>query len=96
MKFRRLWSTLAFVALTSLCLPGAVSAEGFEVSEVKTDNYPRVIVRFSANAPDGTPITDIRPDQLMVWENGVLVRDLGVEQLQASRLPAPPGLQVGL
>jgi tight adherence protein C len=84
MMFRRLWSTLALVAVITIYLPGAASADGFEVSEVKTDNYPRVIVRFSASAPDGAPITDIRPDQLTVWENGVPQQQVDLYSLRES------------
>lgn len=65
-RFRALVAVLAF---GMLALPSTALAEGLEVSEVRSDNYPRLIVRFSANEPDGTPISNIKPGQLLVWEN---------------------------
>lgn len=68
---RRLLRLLTPLALLSaLLLPGAARAEGLEVSEVRSDNYPRVTVRLSANMADGSPVTDLKPGQLQVWENG--------------------------
>jgi tight adherence protein C len=44
-------------------------ADGLEISEVRAENYPRLIVRFSAHEADGTPISNIKLGQLQVWEN---------------------------
>lgn len=58
------------VVAAALVSPAVARAEGLEVSDVRTDNFPRVIVRFSASEPDGTPISNIKPGQVQVWENG--------------------------
>ena len=57
------------MVVSALVLPAVALAEGLEVGEVRTENYPRVIVRFSANMSDGLPVTDIKADHLQVWEN---------------------------
>lgn len=62
---------LLLLALASCLLPGRARAEGIEVAEVRTDNYPRVIIRFTVNGADGLPVTDLKPGQLEVFENGV-------------------------
>lgn len=64
-------------------VPGA-AAEGVEVSEVRTDQYPRVIVRFAANLEDGTPISDLKPGQLLVWENGQAQEQVDLFSLRES------------
>ena len=72
------------LAVCALVSPSAASAEGLEVSEVRTDNFPRLIVRFSASAADGTPIVNLRPEQLLVWENGVAQQQIDLYSLRES------------
>ena len=43
-------SVLGALLLTLTALVTPARADGLEVTEVRTDNYPRVIVRFSASA----------------------------------------------
>lgn len=70
---RRLLRVLPSIALlASLLAPPAALADGLEINEVRTDTYPRVTVRLSANMADGSPVSDIRPGQLQAWENGVV------------------------
>lgn len=72
------------LALVALALPSSARAEGLEVTDVRTDNFPRIIARFAAHAPDGTPITGLKPDQVQVWENGVAQRQIDLYSLRES------------
>src|SRR4051794_17294494 len=70
-------SALLFPVVAGLALPARPTAAqeipaGLELGEVRTDNFPRIIVRFGASQADGLPIESIRPGQLKVFENGVL------------------------
>ena len=77
-------SLLALAALIGAGPVPSAAAEGVEVSEARTDQYPRVIVRFAANLEDGTPITDIKPGQLLVWENGQAQEQVDLFSLRES------------
>ena len=61
---------LLLLAVVSMLSPGIARAEGLEISDIRTDNYPRIIVRFSASTVDGTPISSLKADQIHIWENG--------------------------
>ena len=61
----------AGATLLLLGSPAAAYADGIEITEVRTDQYPRMIVRFIATQPDGTPIGDIRAGTLHAYENGI-------------------------
>ena len=76
-------AALIFTLLTALS-PAVAGAEGLEVTEVRTDNFPRVIVRFAANLPDGTPIANLRPGQLKIWENGATQEPVDFYSLRES------------
>src|SRR3712207_2064738 len=67
---RRLLGALSSVALLAAILaPPTALADGLEVTEVRTDNYPRVTVRFTASMADGSPVTDLKPGQVQAWES---------------------------
>src|SRR5262245_28572118 len=63
---------LLLATLLMLALPAPALADGLEVTEVRTDNYPRLIVRFVASETDGTPIPVLKPGQVQIFENGVV------------------------
>lgn len=75
---------VALAAFLLALLPGRVFADGIEVTDVKADNYPRVVVRFSARAADGSPLTDLKPGQLRIEENGVEQRNVDFYSLRES------------
>jgi len=102
---QRLGLVLALL-LAALVMPAAVSAEGeVAVESVRTDAYPRVVVRFSVTPPTGSAPADLPSRWLQIAEAGqeqpaVDVYPIGrtanarrgtYEAVWQSRLPPRPG-----
>jgi tight adherence protein C len=80
-------STMVLLLLALGAGPVHAADEPLEIVEVRTDSFPRVVVRLKATPADGRP-ADLTPDQLRVVEDGEPQHSVDLFRLRNSTTPA--------